>query len=355
MIFCDHTANDDELMNRKRKLSIALLIVTVALSLLYWCHQRIEHFADKPLNIEQETLFKLPAGTGRVGLEELLVRDKLIYSGRWFPWLLRLEPELAGFKAGTYRFTPGMTVRQMLKLLASGKEAQLSARFIEGSRLRDWLQQLQEAKYVKQTLTGKSEAELVLALGLPEGSSLEGRFYPDTYLYTAGTSDLALLKRAHARMDKILQEVWLARDVSQPYKTPEQLLIMASIVEKETGVAEERTKVASVFINRLRLGMRLQTDPTVIYGMGESYTGNISRKDLDTATPYNTYVISGLPPTPIAMPGRASLEAAANPAKTDYLYFVADGNGGHTFTTNLTSHNQAVRTYRQVQKEKNEK
>ncbi len=340
---------------KKKKLKIVLLLVVLVLALLYWGYQKVARFADTPLAIQQETLFKLPAGTGRVALEGLLVRDRLIHNGRWFPWLLRLEPELAEFKAGTYRFTPGMTVRQMLKLLASGKEAQFSARFIEGSRLRDWLQVLQESKYVKHTLTGKSDAELVKALGLPEGDSLEGRLYPDTYLYTAGTTDLALLKRAQSRMYKALQDVWHARDTSLPYKTPEQLLTMASIIEKETAVAEERTKVASVFINRLRLGMRLQTDPTVIYGMGDRYAGNISRKDLETPTAYNTYVISGLPPTPIAMPSRASLEAAANPAKTDYLYFVADGKGGHTFTTNLASHNEAVRVYRQAQKEKNEK
>lgn len=327
----------------------------MVLAMLYWGYQKVERFADKPLAIQQETIFKLPAGTGRVALEGLLVRDKLIHNGRWFPWLLRLEPELAEFKAGTYRFTPGMTVRQMLQLLASGKEAQFSARFVEGSRLRDWLQVLQESKYIKHTLAGKSDAELAKALGLPEGDILEGRLYPDTYLYTAGTTDLDLLKRAQLRMYKTLQDVWHARDTSLPYKTPEQLLTMASIIEKETAVAAERTKVASVFINRLRLGMRLQTDPTVIYGMGDGYTGNISRKDLEAPTAYNTYVIAGLPPTPIAMPSKASLEAAANPAKTDYLYFVADGKGGHTFTTNLVSHNAAVRAYRQVQKEKNEK
>ncbi|WP_431222692.1 endolytic transglycosylase MltG [Serratia sp. L9] len=340
---------------KRKKLKIVLLVVFLALASLFWGYQKVERFANQPLAIQQETIFKLPAGTGRVALEGLLVRDKLIHNGRWFPWLLRLEPELAEFKAGTYRFTPGMTVRQMLTLLASGKEAQLSARFIEGSRLRDWLQVLQESKYIKHTLAGKSEAELAKALGLPEGDTLEGHLYPDTYLYTAGTTDLALIKRAQLRMNKTLQDVWQARDTSLPYKSPEQLLAMASIIEKETAVEEERTKVASVFINRLRLGMRLQTDPTVIYGMGDSYTGNISRKDLETPTAYNTYVISGLPPTPIAMPGLASLEAAAHPAKTDYLYFVADGKGGHTFTTNLNSHNAAVRAYRQVQKEKNEK
>ncbi|CRY27009.1 endolytic transglycosylase MltG [Yersinia enterocolitica] len=331
-----------------------ILFVAISLGLLLLGYQRVQHFADRPLAIQQETIFKLPAGTGRVALENLLQRDGLIKNTRWFPWLLRLEPELAKFKAGTYRFTPGMTVRGMLELLASGKEAQFTVRFIEGKRLRDWMDELQQSKYIKHVLDGKSDAEIAVLLGLKDSEHPEGWLYPDTYSYTAGTTDLALLKRAHVKMEKTVDEIWQGRDKSLPYKTPGDLVTMASIIEKETAVNEERTKVASVFINRLRIGMRLQTDPTVIYGMGDSYNGTISRKDLDTPTPYNTYIISGLPPTPIAMPGLASLTAAAHPAKTPYLYFVADGKGGHTFTTNLASHNQAVRVYRQSLKDKNE-
>ncbi|EOV4178023.1 endolytic transglycosylase MltG [Yersinia enterocolitica] len=331
-----------------------ILFVAFCLGLLLLGYQRVQHFADRPLAIQQDTIFKLPAGTGRVALENLLQRDGLIKNTRWFPWLLRLEPELTKFKAGTYRFTPGMTVRGMLELLASGKEAQFTVRFIEGKRLRDWMDELQQSKYIKHVLDGKSDAEIAVLLGLKDSEHPEGWLYPDTYSYTAGTTDLALLKRAHVKMEKTVDEIWQGRDKSLPYKTPGDLVTMASIIEKETAVNEERTKVASVFINRLRIGMRLQTDPTVIYGMGDSYNGTISRKDLDTPTPYNTYVISGLPPTPIAMPGLASLTAAAHPAKTPYLYFVADGKGGHTFTTNLASHNQAVRVYRQSLKDKNE-
>lgn len=340
---------------KKRKLKILSIIIALALALMFWGYQKIERFADTPLAIEQETIFKLPVGSGRVALAGLLMRDQLVRSGRWFPWLLRVEPELAEFKAGTYRFTPGMTVRQMLQLLTSGKEAQFTVRFIEGSRLRDWLQVLQQSKYLQHTLAGKSDAQIAVALGMPQGGNPEGQLYPDTYRYTAGMSDIDLLNRAHLRMNKALQAAWDERDTSLPYKTPADLLTLASIIEKETALPQERSKVASVFVNRLRIGMRLQTDPTVIYGMGDSYNGRITRKDLEASTAYNTYVIAGLPSTPIAMPGEAALKAAANPAKTPYLYFVADGKSGHTFTTNLASHNQAVRAYRRGLKEKNEK
>ena len=204
-------------------------------------------------------------------------------------------------------------------------------------------------------MANKDESQIAKILGIPEGRPIEGWLYPDTYHYTAGNSDEMILKRAYNRMSKEVDEIWQDREKNLPYKTPEDLVTMASIIEKETGVGEERGKVASVFINRLRIGMRLQTDPTVIYGLGKNYNGNLTRRDLQQPTAYNTYVISGLPPTPIAMPSRASLEAAAHPDKTSYLYFVADGKGGHVFTTNLQSHNQAVRNYLQVLREKNEK
>ena len=171
--------------------------------------------------------------------------------------------------------------------------------------------------------------------------------------YTANTSDVAILKRAHQKMVAQVDKIWDGRAENLPYHDKNQLVTMASIIEKETAVAEERDRVASVFINRLRIGMRLQTDPTVIYGMGESYNGKLSRKDLETPTAYNTYTISGMPPGPIASPGEASLNAAAHPAKTPYLYFVADGKGGHTFNTNLAGHNRSVQEYLKVLKDKN--
>ncbi|CPR19362.1 endolytic transglycosylase MltG [Brenneria goodwinii] len=337
---------------KKKKIVLAIVALLIASMLLLW--QKVQNFADSLLAIKQETIFTLPAGTGRDGLEALLLEQKIITNGTFFPWLLRVEPELAKFKAGTYRFTTGMTVREMLVLLSSGKEAQFAIRFVEGSRLKEWLETLRQASYIKQTLTDKSEQEIAEQLGMKDKTNPEGWFYPDTYMYTANTTDAALLQRAHQRMKKTVNEVWQGREEGLPYKTPDELLTMASIIEKETAIAEERTQVASVFINRLRAGMRLQTDPTVIYGMGDAYKGVITRKALDTPTPYNTYVISGLPPTPIAMPGKASLDAAAHPAKTSYLYFVADGKGGHSFTTNLADHNRAVRLYRSALKDRDE-
>jgi UPF0755 protein len=314
---------------------------------------KVRQLADSHLTIKQDTIFMLKPGTGRLALGKQLYEEKLLNRPRVFQWLLKVEPDLAKFKAGTYRFTPQMTVRDMLKLLASGKEAQFPIRFVEGTRLSDWLKQLREAPFIQHTLKDDNYATVAEVLKLEHPDWVEGWFFPDTWLYTANTTDIALLKRAHERMVKAVQTAWDGKKDGLPYKTQNDLVTMASIIEKETAVAAERDQVASVFINRLRIGMRLQTDPTVIYGMGESYNGKLSRKDLETPTPYNTYVISGMPPGPIAIPGNASLQAAANPAKTPYLYFVADGKGGHTFNTNLAGHNQAVQVYLKALKDKN--
>lgn len=337
-------------MTVKRKLFTGIVVIIVAaIAFSYW---QIRQFADSALTINKETIFTLPAGSGRVVLEAELNRQHIVPQTVWFGWLLKLEPELAKFKAGTYRFTQGMTVRQMLDLLASGKEAQFPLRLVEGQRLQEWLAQLRAAPYIKHTLSDDKLATVAAALSLPE-QDVEGWLFPDTYAYTANTTDVALLKRANERMVKLVDNQWQGRMDGLPYKDKNDLVTMASIVEKETALSDERSKVASVFINRLRVGMRLQTDPTVIYGMGDSYTGTLTRKDLDTPTPYNTYVIAGMPPGPIALPSKASLEAAAHPVKTDFLYFVADGKGGHTFTTNLASHNRAVQAWRLAVKEKN--
>ncbi|HCL5074475.1 TPA: cell division protein YceG [Salmonella enterica] len=337
-----------------KKLSGVFLLLVVVLGIAagvgMW---KVRHLANSTLLIKDETLFTLKAGTGRLALGDQLYEEKIINRPRVFQWLLRVEPELSRFKAGTYRFTPGMTVREMLELLESGKEAQFPLRFVEGMRLSDYLKQLREAPYIRHTLPDDDYATVAQALKLARPEWVEGWFWPDTWMYTANTSDVAILKRAHQKMVKAVDTVWKGRAEGLPYKDQNQLVTMASIIEKETAVASERDQVASVFINRLRIGMRLQTDPTVIYGMGASYNGKLSRADLEKPTAYNTYTITGLPPGPIASPSEASLQAAAHPAKTPYLYFVADGKGGHTFNTNLASHNRSVQEYLKVLKEKN--
>ncbi|HGB5009265.1 TPA: cell division protein YceG [Salmonella enterica subsp. diarizonae serovar 61:r:-] len=329
---------------------LLLVVLGIAAGVGMW---KVRHLANSTLLIKDETIFTLKAGTGRLALGDQLYDEKIINRPRVLQWLLRVEPELSHFKAGTYRFTPGMTVREMLELLESGKEAQFPLRFVEGMRLSDYLKQLREAPYIRHTLPDDDYATVAQALKLAYPEWVEGWFWPDTWMYTANTSDVAILKRAHQKMVRAVDTVWKDRAEGLPYKDQNQLVTMASIIEKETAVASERDQVASVFINRLRIGMRLQTDPTVIYGMGASYNGKLSRVDLEKPTTYNTYTITGLPPGPIASPSEASLQAAAHPAKTPYLYFVADGKGGHTFNTNLASHNRSVQEYLKVLKEKN--
>ncbi|HHG8598093.1 endolytic transglycosylase MltG [Morganella morganii] len=297
-----------------------LVLLAVAGGVAYWLYHQVNAFSGQKISVTEETIFTIPPGTGRVALEKKLAESGIIPESHNYDWLLQL--------------------------FVSGKEAQFSIRFVEGSKLADWQKILSEAPYLKQTLADLPADKLTEMLGLPAGSHLEGRFYPDTYLYTAGTEDTQILKRAHQQMETKLAAAWKTRNTDLPYADPYEMLIMASLIEKETGVDGERKKVASVFMNRLKLKMRLQTDPTVIYGMGERYQGTIYRSDLVRVTPYNTYQIDGMPPTPIAMPGSASLDAAAKPDTTGYLYFVADGKGGHVFTTNLRDHNRAVADYR---------
>ena len=268
------------------------------------------------------------------------------------PWLLKLQPQLNKVKAGTYSLTGVKTLQDLLDMINSGKEAQFSVKFIEGKTFKEWRKNLENAPHLKQTLQGKSDREIMALLDIPavakavyEWNNMDGWLYPDTYNYTPNSTDLELLKRSTTRLQKALDKVWSERDENLPLADPYQMLILASIVEKETGIAAERPQVASVFINRLKANMKLQTDPTVIYGMGERYTGNIRKKDLETMTPYNTYMIEGLPPTPIAMVSESALQAVAHPAKTDFYYFVADGSGGHKFTRNLNEHNKAVQEY----------
>lgn len=258
---------------------------------------------------------------------------------------LRFHPELAAVRHGVYKFSPNTTLRQALNKIVDGDTYRLQVTLVEGLRLTDWQAKLAQAEYLESELSDLSEAELAKMLDA-DTDKLEGRFLPESYSYTPGDSDLSILQRAYDDMEQFLAKAWEERQPDLPINTPYEALILASIIEKETGVADERPLIASVFINRLRVGMRLQTDPTVIYGMGESYEGKIRKRDLQTSTPYNTYTIDGLPPTPIAMPSKEAILATLQPDESDYYYFVATGEAGrHYFSKSLREHNNAVRRY----------
>ena len=336
-----------------KKFFVFLLILLLILSGVgFWGYQKLTEFVHTPVNVTQDQLLTIERGTTGSKLAALLEQEKILEHADLLPWLLKLQPQLNKVKAGTYSLTGVKTLQDLLDMINSGKEAQFSVKFIEGKTFKEWRKNLENAPHLKQTLQGKSDKEIMALLDIPavakavyEWNNMDGWLYPDTYNYTPNSTDLELLKRSTTRLQKVLDKAWNERDENLPLADPYQMLILASIVEKETGVAAERPQVASVFINRLKANMKLQTDPTVIYGMGESYTGNIRKKDLETMTPYNTYMIEGLPPTPIAMVSESALQAVAHPAKTDFYYFVADGSGGHKFTRNLNEHNKAVQEY----------
>jgi len=263
-------------------------------------------------------------------------------------WWFRLSGQARLIKAGSYEFEGELTPKILLNKLVRGDEALRAVTLVEGWSFKQVRNALRKAELLAQDTQGLEPDLIMKALGRP-GQAFEGRFYPDTYNYAKGSSDLAVFKRALRAMDVHLAAAWAARQTSLPLKTPDELLTLASIVEKETGRDGDRAMIASVFINRLRLGMPLQTDPTVIYGMGEAFDGNLRRRDLLTDTPWNTYTRGGLPPTPIAMPGKAALLAAAQPAQSRALYFVARGDGSSAFSDNLEAHNRAVNKYQRGQ------
>ena len=269
------------------------------------------------------------------------VRSSRLLMYEWFRW----SGQARRIRAGTYQIGPGTTPRSLLDKMVRGDEVLATVRLIEGWTFRQFRAELAKSPDLRQTTRDMTEAELMAAIGAPPGQAAEGRFFPDTYAFSKGASDVAVLKRAHRAMQRQLAAAWEERTASTPLKTMDDALTLASIVEKETGAAVERGLVAGVFVNRLRLGMPLQTDPTVIYGLGTAFDGNLRKRDLQTDGPYNSYLRVGLPPTPIAMPGRASLLAAVRPEPTKALYFVAKGNGTSHFSDNLADHNRAVNQY----------
>ncbi len=325
--------------------SLLILILLAALGLfggaLWWL--------DEPLQLRlqpgsQVVDLEIEPGTSAAGVAAAVVASGVntppLLLQTWF----RLSGQARLIKAGSYEVTPGITPRKLLSMLVRGEETLKSVTLVEGWSFRQVRAALQKSELLTPDSSGLSPEMIMDKLGRP-GVHPEGRFYPDTYSYSKGSSDLSVLKRAARAMDKRLDAAWALRNPDTPLKTPDQALILASIVEKETGKPADRPQIGGVFSNRLKNGMLLQTDPTVIYGLGEKFDGNLRKRDLLADTPYNTYTRAGLPPTPIAIPGKAALLAAVQPAQTKALYFVSRGDGSSEFSDNLEAHNRAVNKY----------
>lgn len=326
------------------KLLILLFIVAVPFMFLWSEYQR---FMTSQIAVTPETeLFVIQPGDNLSRVSQRLYQQGLSPAPSVYLDIYgRLQGNANQIKAGEYEIQQGMTLPALLQQFIDGKVKQYAFTIIEGMTAQQVLAKLREHPKIKPSATEPDLLAVMAALE-NEDKHAEGWFMPETYYFTAGTSDIELLRRAYRKMDRYLLQAWENRAEDLPYKTPYDALIMASIIEKETGVPDERDIIAGVFVRRLQIGMRLQTDPTVIYGMGDEFDGNIRRKDLRTDTPYNTYTRHGLPPTPICLPSREAIDAALHPVDGDYLYFVATGSEGrHTFSTNLEDHNKAVRAY----------
>ncbi|QAU34592.1 endolytic transglycosylase MltG [Janthinobacterium sp. 17J80-10] len=304
------------------------------------------YWASSPILLPGEPVreFAIEPGSSVNGAVNQIADAGVPVNSTLFLLLARLSGKSAKIKAGHYELKPGTSPLKLLDQLVRGQFAQESLAIIEGWTFRQMREAIAAHPALKHDTVQMSERELLekVAPGYKLG---EGLFFPDTYLFAKGASEIQIYRQAHAQLIKRLNKAWAARDAALPYKTPYEALVMASIVEKETGTEADRRMIAGVFVNRLKRGMLLQTDPTVIYGMGEKYNGNIRKRDLETDTPYNTYTRAGLPPSPIALPGAAALAAAVNPASTDALFFVSRGDGSSEFSSNLNDHNRAVNKY----------
>ncbi len=326
---------------RKLLLLLALLVITAASLVLYWSREPL--LAANAPAVE----FNIAQGSSvRSAMRQ--VRDAGVPAPPLLMELLARGFGRPSVKAGSYRIESGTTPLSLLDALARGDTIKESMTVIEGWNFAQMRAALKRQRWLRPESETLNDVQLLERVA-PGYKHPEGLFYPDTYFYDRGTSDLLVLQQAHQRQMKMLEQAWARRAPDLPYATPYEALIMASIVEKETGREADRTRVASVFVNRLKRGMLLQTDPTVIYGIGPSFDGNLRKHDLQTDTPYNTYTRSGLPPTPISLPGRASLEAALNPALGNDIFFVARGDGSSEFTSNLDDHNRAVNKYQRRQ------
>ncbi len=320
-------------------LSLTAVFVAIGVGLDY------VRFLEAPIRLDAERLvFEVPRGASlrRVAAD---LQDRGIVRQPWFLLALAYQRGNQGrLKAGEFELSRFMRPADLLDRLTSGRAIEYPVVLVEGRTFRQAVSAILSDGRFGSDLAGLSDAAIMASLGR-SGEHPEGRFFPDTYRFPRAAAGLDVLRRAMQRMDEVLAQEWAGRAEGLPLKTPYEALILASIVEKETAAPAERPAIAGVFVRRLRSGMRLQTDPTVIYGLGERYDGNIRRTDLKEATPYNTYVIAGLPPTPIALPGREAIAAALHPADGDSLYFVARGDGTHAFSATLDQHNRAVREY----------
>jgi UPF0755 protein len=320
-----------------------LLLIVCALGAGYWWFQG--QYAQQTLVMTKpEVKLKVERGMGIRALGPLLKQQGIDVPTWQLEAAARLRGDLNKIKSGTYELSAPMTLKGLLDRLVAGDVIQFEVKLIEGWTFKQFRQSLAKAKELKQQTSGWSDQQILQAVGAKENHP-EGLFFPDTYRFATGQSDLDILKRAYKEQQTRVDKIWATRPSDTPLKTPYEFLTLASIVEKETGIESDRDKVAAVFVNRLKIGMRLQSDPTTIYGMGEKFDGNIRRRDLEADTPYNTYTRAGLTPTPISMPSTNALKAVMKPANIQALYFVARGDGSSEFSDNLSAHNRAVDKY----------
>lgn len=328
-----------------RKLVLLLQISLVSAALLVgFSAWKLDSALKQPLKLPQEQLLDVPAGATPTGTFNRLEADGVLDDAFWLRLYWRFNLEGQPLHSGEYRMSPGLTAEGLIGLWQRGEVVQYSLTLVEGWNFRQVRTALAKHEKIVQTLAGLTDSEVMDKLGHP-GVFPEGRFFPDTYRFVRGMTDVEFLKKAYNRLDDVLAQEWSKRAADAPYTDPYHALIMASLVEKETGVPQERGQIAGVFVRRLKIGMLLQTDPTVIYGLGERYNGKLTRAHLKEANPYNTYMVAGLPPTPIAMVGREAIHAALNPVPGSSLYFVARGDGSHIFSDDLDAHNAAVREF----------
>jgi len=329
-----------------RGLAAFLLLLALLAGAGGWLYLDYSRFADTPLApLAEAKSLEIPLGTALPGILHELERQGVRSDSAIYWRVLARQMGVSGkLHAGEYSLLPGTSPRALLAKLAAGDVVQHRFTIVEGWTFAQLREALSHDQGLKQTLAGSDDATLMRELGAPD-TPAEGWFLPETYSYVKGMADVDVLRRAHEAMQKALQKQWAGRDASVTLDTPYQALTLASIVEKETARVEERPQIAGVFLHRLKIGMMLQTDPSVIYGMGSAFNGNLRRHDLETDTPFNTYTRAGLPPTPIALPGVAALNAVTHPAATNALYFVARGDGTHEFSATLEAHNSAVAKY----------